>query len=296
MKSMIIRQWIMAVALCLWVLSAMAGEAVDETRSVEANGRILIDIPRGTVKVFAWEKSAVQVQGQLDDRTEAFTFEVDDHMTVIKVRIPESTYFGEGSRLDIFVPTENKVSFRGVSSDIEINKTRGGVTTRTVSGNVLLKKVDSRIEVNTVSGHVRVDSGQGRLKVVTVSGDMEIDYHAEEVDLQTVSGDIEAALVSVSRLRIQTVSGDVGATAGTVDSATLDLETVSGDVMLGLADSVDARITVTTGPGGDIYNRLTKEVPEEIFPGQVKLVGQAGEGKGRIRINTVTGDVHLKKE
>lgn len=276
-------------------LSVTATESVDETKVAETDGRVLIHNVRGEIRVHGWDKSEVRVQGDLDDRTEEFIFEVDGPITEIRVKIPNHTQYGDGSNLDIYVPQQNKVKFNGVSTDLEISDIEGGVSIHSVSGEVVADTIKDHIKINTVSGEVQVFRSDGRLSIVSVSGNLDLDSKATEVNLNTVSGDVNVELKEFESLTSSTVSGEIKINGLFSPSGDISMTSVSGDIQLRLDPPIDARIRVKTGPGGDIANHLTDDDPEEIFPAQMKLDTTSGDGSGRIKISTVTGDVRLDK-
>lgn len=285
-----------AVILSLFAMvQVVATESIDETKIAEKDGRVLISNTRGHIEVFGWDRAEIRVRGDLDDRTEEFIFEVDGHSAEIRVRIPQHTHFGDGSNLEIHVPSGSRVRFKGISSDIDMTDVSGGVEVNTVSGDIRLEKIDSRVHVNTVSGDVDLKDGKGVVKMVAVSGSLNLSYDAGELSLQTVSGDIDGRLKSFDNLVAEVVSGDVEIRGSLSSEGSLEAESVSGDIELKFLDDIDARISIRTGPGGDIHNDLTNVKPEVVFPGQMKLETTVGNGDGRIRVNTVTGDVRIDK-
>lgn len=274
-------------------LAVIATDSVDETKVAETDGRVLIHNVRGEIRVHGWDKSEVRVQGDLDDRTEEFIFEVNGPVTEIRVKIPSHTRFGDGSDLDIYVPQQNKVKFNGVSTDLVISQIEGGVSIHSVSGEVVADNIKNHVEINTVSGEVQVLRSDGRLNIVSVSGNLDLDSKATEVNLNTVSGDVNADLEEFESLTSSTVSGEIEINGLLSPSGDISMASVSGDIQLMLDSPVDARISVKTGPGGDITNGLTDDDPVEMFPAQMKLQTTSGDGSGRIKISTVTGDVRL---
>lgn len=284
----------LVVAAAIGSPDVVATQSVDETKIVESDGKVLISNPRGEIRVYGWDKPEVRVKGDLDDRTEAFTFEVDGYVTEIRVKIPENTHFGNGSDLEIHVPIQSKVKFNGISTDLEISGIEGGVDIGTVSGEVAAEAIIKRLSINTVSGNVQVSQNTGRMKVVSVSGSLDLASKAIEVSLSTVSGDVNVGLGDFESLDLSTVSGEVDVSGDLKKSGHISMNSVSGDIELRLDQPVDARISVKTGPGGDIVNQFTDDDPEEIFPAQMTLQTTSGRGLGRIKINTVTGDVRLK--
>ncbi|MDZ7686033.1 MAG: hypothetical protein U5O39_14290 [Gammaproteobacteria bacterium] len=73
------RIWISMVVLIAafaGARSALAGERVDETREASPDGFVRITVVRGDLVVEGWERDRIQVEGELDDETEEFIFDV----------------------------------------------------------------------------------------------------------------------------------------------------------------------------------------------------------------------------
>ena len=106
--------------------------------------------------------------------------------------------------------------------------------------------------------------GSGDIDVTSASGD--------ELSFETGSGAVDVALVSTfSSLHIETGSGDVTLKVPPTLGAEVDLDTGSGDIDLG---------------------GLTLQV-RRIEHDHVR--GTLGDGKGRVSVETGSGNVHLQK-
>ncbi len=69
----------------------IAGEAVDETLAVKADGLVRIDNVRGRIEVQGWDRNDVSVKGTLDDVTKSFTFETSGSTTTVNVVTPRQS-------------------------------------------------------------------------------------------------------------------------------------------------------------------------------------------------------------
>lgn len=281
-------------ALALSCLPAFAGESVDQTKEAAPKGLVDIMNTRGEVQVSGWDRDEVSVTGELDELTEEFVFEVDGDRTTIEVKIPKrNANWGSGSDLEIRVPQASRVSFEGVSSDAEFENIKGGVRARAVSGDITANGIAEQVYIKTVSGDIEAYASAGNANVTSVSGEITLDLDSQRLNLDNVSGDIRARLKQFERLYINIVSGDVDVEGGLAESGDVEISSVSGDVDLELNAPVNARITVETGPGGDISNGLTDDQIKDKFPAMQSLDTIAGDGSGDINIRTVTGDISL---
>jgi hypothetical protein len=291
------------LACCIALLSATAaraGEQVDKTLAADADGVVSIDNLRGTIEVSGWDRNEVRVEGELDDLAKKLVFERDGKRTRVEVELPDDSIDnGDGSTLKLHVPAGSRVEVRSVSSDTRVDGIKGGVEVRSVSGDVVASALGGELQFKTVSGDVRLEAGTppGRsARMKTVSGDMKLKLDSREIELSTVSGDVDLVLGEFDKLGITTVSGDLRASGALARGGRVECKSVSGSCELRLRGSVDARVSVRTGPGGEIVNNLNATAPEEEFPSQQRLDTTIGNGAGSITGSTVSGEISLSRE
>jgi DUF4097 and DUF4098 domain-containing protein YvlB len=169
-----------------------------------------------------------------------------------------------------------------------------------------------RIKINTVSGNARINARTPSLDVDSVSGSIEFSGHAEQASLQTVSGEILApALGGKTRLqtisgRIQagggpwqkfslsTVSGNVQLAGGLTAGGNMDIDSMSGDVQLRLPADTSANLHASSF-SGDLRSDFGTPTKPEHGPGS-SLDAHLGAGNGKIRIETFSGDLRVRKQ
>jgi hypothetical protein len=165
----------------------------------------------------------------------------------------------------------------------------------TVSASVLAAGLEQELSVETVSGEISLESVKGPVKVETVSGSVAARSVSGEFKGQSVSGEFTLDSFSGSAVRLDTVSGEVAADikeAGPASSA--EIHTTSGSVYLRLAASPSQEVRVQSVSG-----RLTSAFPELMAksgPGSRSLKGSLGDGRGRVEVQTVSGEVSLLAE
>lgn len=271
-----------------------AGEEVDKTLSAEKDGIVEIVNTRGTVEIEGWGESEVRVQGELDDLTDEFVFEVEGDRTLIEVKLPKrNVNWGDGSDLDIRVPENSRVSFEGVSTDTTIIAVAGGIKIRTVSGDITASEINNQINVKTVSGDIDVRDSSGQANVSSVSGEIELDIDSSRLMLDTVSGDVEANLETFERLMANAVSGDIDVEGHFSEDGEIEISSVSSEISLELTAPINATISAQTGPGGDITNLVSDDEVETKFPAMNRLKTTVGDGSGSINLRTVSGDIRI---
>jgi len=207
-----------------------------------------------------------------------------------------------------------KISARGTGltawADIRLLIPAGArVSIKLGVGKVSLANVDGTIEVNTANGDVEGKATTGALSIDTGSGDVTLTGHKGGLTVDTGSGDISLAGVTTDLLSLDTGSGDVLVTGAAV--RVIRVDTGSGDVRIELTGDID-ELSVDTG-SGDVEVSAPKSLGAAVsletssgdittdFPIQVTrksgdgLTGTIGDGKGRMSIETASGDVRLRQ-
>ena len=312
MKTLILISIAMLLGFSNAAMSAQ--EAVDESRPVNANGYVRINIVRGEVEIEGWDKNEVSVTGTLDESTEKFIFEVKGNDTTIAVKLPErlnSWCCDRETDLVIKVPTQSNLVVSLVSAEAQVKNVHGGLELGSVSGELRVENVSDRVRVTNISGEVSLRKVAGRARVKTVSGDIVAsggagpgvfssvsgsilvsDMH-DELDLESVSGDIEVTRSHVRSVRANTVSGDVELAAEMQEGAIIECDTMSGSVRLVLGGKIDARFDVETS-SGRIRNRITSDKPRASeYVRDETLRFTMGDGKGEVIASSGSGDISL---
>jgi len=160
-----------------------------------------------------------------------------------------------------------------------------------VTASALAAGVHGRIAVKSVSGEVVLDGVGSRVTAHTVSGNVESRGLRGELDFKTVSGDLTVVDARSGAVRAKTVSGDLTVDLHAVGEGGIELDSVSGDITLRLPGDADLAVDVrsTSGKLGSAFDGLAQDRQ----PGQRRLEGTLGEGAGRLRARTVSGDVAL---
>ena len=179
------------------------------------------------------------------------------------------------------------------SADVAADRTRGSLRVESGSGNVDLRTASGDVSLATGSGDLTVSGVDGSsLKLETGSGNVTLtDGKAPSVHVETGSGDIEATASSGDELSFETGSGNVDVALVTT-FRTVHIETGSGDVTLKVPPTLGAEVDLDTGSGDIDLGGLTLQV-RRIEHDHVQ--GTLGDGKGRLSVETGSGDVRLQK-
>jgi DUF4097 and DUF4098 domain-containing protein YvlB len=302
--------------LLMTAMPCLAGERVDESMLLGSVKNVTIENLRGEVTIIGNSSDTVLVTGELDDKAEGLTFEKSGSRIIIKVEMPNSSYNAwgaDGSELTITMPKHVRVSFKGVSSNINISNFSDGTEIQTVSGDINAKNLQQQVELATVSGNIdskglsgkiRLSSvsgdihdrnSSGRAHFKTVSGNLSSSSEANEISANSVSGDIELRLGDIDELIVSTVSGEFDSRLSLNDNGLLKMSSVSGDLTVDFKNEVQASFDLKTNAGGNIVNRLTSAKAKRAKYGpSSKLSFESGNASGSVRASTVSGRIEIK--
>jgi DUF4097 and DUF4098 domain-containing protein YvlB len=171
-------------------------------------------------------------------------------------------------------------------------KTPGHLYIERAGGTVDLDDVPQGADIQTGGGEIRIRKGSGKIDARTGGGDIIIGPIAGSVSASTGAGDVTIRLASVGgrEQRVKVWSG-------------------TGHVVVELPADLNARFEVETAYT-DSYGRaarISSDWPLERAPvtdwdasmgtprRHVRARGTAGRGDGLIYINTVNGDIELRR-
>ena len=290
---------LLIIAFSLLVGNVSAGEKINKSLDVSAEGEVEIHNNRGKITILGWDKNQVLVKGELDDLAERFVFETKNDRTLIKVILPNRNSRargGSGSNLQIFCPKGFSLQFGGVSTDLKVSDLKNDVDISSVSGDIKLSSIAGKAYVNSVSGNIIVNQVKGKISVSTVSGDVDAKVTSSDIEITGVSSDIKVSTVNIDSAEIETVSGDTTLRGELNESATIRLSNVSGKSIYFTKQLDNAKVNLNTGPGGEIINKLTSHEATRSFIGSERLKFSVGEGSARIRMSTVSGEIGLRSK
>ena len=146
-----------------------------------------------------------------------------------------------------------------------------------------------RVEVYLAVGQAFASNVDGDLRVDVAAANVTADHVKGSLLVDTGSGDVTASSVRAGSVKIDTGSGNVRLDL-LADLEALDVDTGSGDVTINVPPDLGAELDIETGSGDiDLQNVTVRTTRLE----RDHLTGAIGDGKGRIRIETGSGAVHL---
>ncbi len=285
------------VTLALLATAGTAAHAADFERKVQADPRGSVEISNvaGAITVTGWDRPEIEVKGNLGASVERVDVTSAGSRTTIKVVLPRMSMRSDEAMLDVHVPRQSEIDVTAVSADLTVSGMLGRQRLKTVSGDIHAEVPGADFESKTVSGAIRLRglSKDADMHIESISGDVSLERGAGEVDATTVSGDLRLELDPARSVRMHTTSGDLTFRGSFARGATFDAETISGDVTVRAAAANGYEYEATSF-SGDLNNCFGKgsESTSRHGPGS-RLMGTTGEGAGRVRVKSMSGDVSL---
>jgi DUF4097 and DUF4098 domain-containing protein YvlB len=182
------------------------------------------------------------------------------------------------------------------SGDIVATDIRRGLTANTASGDVRATLLEGgRVECKSVSGDVKVENvgttAPLDITVESVSGDALLNNASGNIAIKAVSGDAFAHDLAATRLQAQTVSGDVQVSLREPFSGTLQINTVSGDAEIALPEGSNLRVSLSTTSG----ELRCDHDAHDVVATDTLWTGQLGTGAGTLNVQSISGDMHIRR-
>ena len=284
------------LALAAFAGSAIAGERVDQTLDAPPNGVVKVDNVAGSVTVSTWDRDAIRVEGELDDRVERLEFENDGDFTRIRVVYPRRSGDVDGTNLDITLPAGSRLEIDGVSTEVDVHGVTGRVRIGTISGDISADGKAGEYALESISGNIRLEgTGDGaRINASTVSGDIRLGKARGELEVASVSGNVYISDSAFTRIEAANTSGDIDMAGTFASGGTFRFKAISGDITLRFAEKPAGSFDITTFSGG-IDNDFGPEAQRsgKYGPGK-ELHFSEGNSDTTFRVNTLSGDISLR--
>ena len=287
-----------ALLACTAGVPAFAATPINETRPLDARGRVEVSNVKGRIEVRAWDKAEVSITGSLGEGVERLQIEGDRNNLEIKVRYPRNSRNTEPTTLVLNVPRQANLDVSGVAVAIDVSGVAGDeLDIESVSGDVVAVGAPRSAEISSVSGDLRLNLNSRDVDVETVSGSIALRGRiGGEISAETVSGDIDIDTrgEAARRLSTSSVSGNASFTGALADGGRISAESVSGDVRLTLPKSLSARVHAESFSGNLSAPGVSVSRPK-YGPGS-SFEHTFGGGSGEIRLETFSGNAELRLE
>lgn len=300
------------------------GELFERELEVSPGGELLLKNFSGEITVKSWEKPAVRIQatkyarGRTEEearenaRRIGIDVRQDEHTLRIDTKIP---FLGHaqamGGRVDyqISIPQRFNLKLQSMSGDVKTKGVHGNVKIDTKSGDVRVQEIQGDVEVACLSGNVIMENITGNSTVKSLSGDVagkdiagdntKLNLHSGDVDLTrlqgnlvlaSLSGDVHLVDMDCGKVEVDSKSGDVDIAGGVKPEGDYLLKTLSGNLKMRIPRDASVRIEALSRSGHISYTlplKIEKKSSHELH-------GILGEGKARIKLITLSGDISLE--
>ena len=299
-----LRPTVIATALLAAAAPAFAATPIDQTRPLDARGRVEIENLKGRIEVKPWGRNEVRVTGSLGDGAERLIVEGGGANLRIEAKYPERSW-GRGkdrtgpTTLIVHVPLQASLDIESVSASVHVEGVAPPqLEIESVSGDVAVAGAPGAADIETVSGNQTLTlNTAGDVSSASVSGEIALRGRIKgRVDVETVSGNVQVdsrgeALRGFSG---ESVSGDVDARIALANGGEVRGESVSGDFRLHMPRGLSARVEADSF-SGTLRAPGAKVDKEEFGPGS-SLRTRYGSGAGEIRVETFSGDFELSMD
>ncbi|GAB2517168.1 DUF4097 family beta strand repeat-containing protein [Lysobacter humi (ex Lee et al. 2017)] len=296
---------LLATALLLAGNAASAATPINESRPLDARGRVEVENVKGRIEVRAWDRAEVRIEGSLGKGVERLEIQGDRGVLRIKVKYPSRNGVmgfalgdsqSEPTVLRLMVPVRADLDIAAVSADVLAwGVAPARLQIENVSGNTTVAAAPDSAEISSVSGDLDLTLNRANVNVESVSGDIRLSGRlGGEIEVETVSGDLDLNVIGtpVEQLQGTSVSGDMRLRTAVAARARMTLESVSGDIDLRLPSNVSADVRAESFSGSLRAPNATVERPPH-GPG-ANLRKRYGSGDADISIETFSGDAELR--
>jgi DUF4097 and DUF4098 domain-containing protein YvlB len=295
MKNSLTRLFVLTLGttVAMVPISGFAGEEIDKTVKMPANGLVQVENLAGSIEFATWDRPEAQIRGEAGDNVEEVEITATSNGVQIRVHNRKGSRHVDGTELYLRIPEAASIEADSVSADISVSGNRGeSILLNTVSGDIEIDASPQRMEVHSVSGDVGFEGSAKRSSVETVSGEIVLIGPAGEVSVSTVSGDVSLEAGEVARGKFESVSGDLMLALSVEDGGRLSCDSMSGDVKLRLPASQQAEFTAQSY-SGDLNSEFGKSTRVSKGPG-VALQHREGDNGAQIRLETFSGDISIR--
>ena len=206
-----------------------------------------------------------------------------------------------GKRVDVNLGV-GEMDANRVDADLHLDASSGRVHATNTKGTLSIDTGSGGIDVRGATGEsVTLDTGSGGISVYEVSskrckfntgsgGVKGGGLDCDDLDIDTGSGSISVDGAKASRIKLDAGSGGINVAVNS-SPRSLDVDAGSGGVTISLPSTISAEVEIETGSGG-----IDSDFPIQVTRMERNhLRGTLGKGEGRIRIESGSGRVHLRR-
>lgn len=268
-----------------------AQQRVERRIAVAADVAIKIWLPAGSIRIVAWERDSLVVEGTVQAGGRFF-FGGAGRAAKFGIDEPLPGEAAQAANLVAYVPRRARVSVRAVNASIEVAGVSGSYNT--VAGDIRVSGQVEDLTVEAMDGTVHLDVTAPHVRARTASGALTVAGRIEDLAAATVSGAIDIRASVTARGRFESVTGPVTVSGRLDPAATIGIDTHSGSVDLRLVSPLGGALDLTSVTGR-ITNGLDKRMPLTSSKGRGhELSFDTGRAGPRITVRSFKGSIALR--
>lgn len=239
------------------IVSLDETERFEQTYPLNANGRVSVSNVNGSITVEAWDRNEVRLEAVKTADTKERLADVQIRIDARQDYFSVETDYGSWKRNDGVWKNRNSGK---LEVQYRLQVPRGAVLdeVETVNGSVTISNMTNSTKASAVNGNVKATNLRGTARISTVNGTTEADFD------------------SVS------------------NTGQISLDTVNGKVLLTVPSDINATVKADS-LNGQIINDFGLPVRKGEYVGR-DLYGKIGSGELRVRLNSVNGDLIIKRK
>lgn len=141
--------------------------------------------------------------------------------------------------------------------------------------------------VSNANGHVRVDSLASKVSVALANGNVQMQEISGNLAIGLTNGNVSLAAITGGTL-VSLVNGNITAGVTLLQNAACEMNTVNGTIALRIPQSTSARFSAEVTNG---TINVTGLVMHDTMTSPKSVSGRLAEGRGRIALKTVNGNI-----
>ncbi len=267
----------------------------EQTVKADPRGSVRVSNVAGKVHVIGWDRPEVEVKARFSGNVERVEVLSDKGRTTIKVILPRSSMrSGEADLADSGAQAERSRHLgreRGCVAPSACSARSDSRRSAAMSGPSLRRTSKARPSAAICDSRAspsRATCASRRSAAMCTSI-----AAVADVEVTSVSGDLLLDVSSVTTVRTRTTSGDLSLRGALARDGSVEAETISGDVTVRVKPVAGFQYEATSFSGtiGNCFGRHAENTSAH-GPG-TRLNGTAGDGRGRVRVKSMSGDVAI---
>jgi hypothetical protein len=270
-----------------------AQQAVRRGASVASDVSVKIWIPAGMIRLVAWERDSIAVEGTIP-KGETFFFGGAGAGAKMGMDDPPPGREAQPVNLVISLPRAARVSVRTITGSIDANDISGSFNT--VAGNITIGGTAQDIQAEAMDGAIRLTVSAPYVRARSGSGTVTIGGRIQDLAAATVSGAMTITSQGIERGRFESVTGAMVLASPLERAATIDVDNHGGPVELRVPANILADFDLTS-VAGSITNHFNKRQPIAGRGGRGQDLAFTTSPKGvRIVVRTFKGAITLRAQ